>query len=198
MKLTRHGLRPLSVGNEDFYDRTGSTVMAGTPEKRTKLEKNLIALRATSRQCEAAEWFWTREIWARYGVRDPLLNAAPSRYNNAGQEEAHGDELTWQLSRARTSAILRTFYDQNGWRYWGLVHAFMVQQASFQTIGAAYHPKATPRWQHEQGRRLCMDLLERLVTWLANYRKERQKTTNETSDGQPWPSSPRAVIVESC
>lgn len=172
--------------------------MADTAEKRTKLERNLTALRATSQQCEAAEWFWTREIWARHGVRDLSLDAAPSRYNNAGQEEAQGDELTWRLSRADTYAILRTFYDQNGWRYWGLAYAFMVQQASFQEIGAAHHPNAKPRWQHEQGRRICMDLLERLVTWLADYRKERQKNANKTSDGHPWPRSPRAVIVESC
>lgn len=179
-----------------YHGSTGST-MASAPEKRTKLDRNLASLNATSEQCEAAEWFWTREIWARHGVRDPRLDAATSRYNNAGQEEAPGDELTWRLSRADTYAILRTFYDRNGWGYWGLAYAFMVQQASFQEIGAAYHPKATTRWQHEQGRRICVDLLERLVIWLADYRKERRKTARKTTDGHPWPRSPRAVIVES-
>ncbi|MCT6837184.1 MAG: hypothetical protein M3036_05965 [Bifidobacteriales bacterium] len=172
--------------------------MADTPEKRTKLDRNLTALRATSEQCEAAEWFWTREIWARHGVRDPVLDAPPSRYNNAGQEEAQGDELTWRLSRADTYAILRTFYDQNGWGYWALAFSFLVEQKSFQEIGAAYYPKLKNRQQHENGRRMCVDLLERLVIWLTDYRKERQKTANKTADGSPWPRSPRAVIVESC
>ena len=172
--------------------------MADTPEKRTKLDRNLVALRATSEQCEAAEWFWTREIWARHGVRDPVLDATPSRYNNAGQEEAQGDELTWRLSRADTYAILRSFYDQNGWRYWALAYSFLVEQKSFQEIGAAYYPKLKNRQQHENGRRMCVDLLERLVAWLADYRKERQKTANKTAGGSPWPRSPRAVIVESC
>ena len=172
--------------------------MASAPEKRTKLDRNLASLNATSEQCEAAEWFWTREIWARHGVRDPILDAMPSRYNNAGQEEAQGDELTWRLSRADTYAILRSFYDKNGWGYWALAFSFLVEQKSFQDIGAAYYPKLKNRQQHENGRRLCVDLLERLVAWLADYRKERQKTANKTADGSPWPRSPRAVIVESC
>ncbi|MCL1496245.1 hypothetical protein CO583_01805 [Parasaccharibacter sp. TMW2.1882] len=172
--------------------------MADTPEKRTKLDRNLVALRATSEQCEAAEWFWTREIWARHGVRDPILDATPSRYNNAGQEEAQGDELTWRLSRADTYAILRTFYDRNGWGYWSLAYSFLVEQKSFQEIGAAYYSNLKKTQQYEHGRRMCMDLLERLVIWLADYRKKRRKTASRTTDGHPWPSSPRAVIVESC
>ena len=172
--------------------------MATAPEKRTKLARNLTSLNATSEQCEAAEWFWTREIWARHGVRDPILDATPSRYNNAGQEEARGDELTWRLSRADTYAILRTFYDRNGWGYWALAYSFLVEQKSFQEIGAAYYPKLKNRQQHENGRRMCMDLLERLVIWLADYRKERQKTAVKSPDIRPWPRSPRAVIVESC
>lgn len=172
--------------------------MADTPGKRTKLDRNLVSLRATSEQCEAAEWFWTREIWARHGVRDPILDATPSRYNNAGQEEAAGDELTWRLSRADTYAILRTFYDRNGWGYWALAYSFLVEQKSFQEIGAAYYPKLKNRQQHENGRRMCMNLLERLVIWLADYRKERRKNANKMAHGRPWPSSPRAVIVESC
>lgn len=172
--------------------------MASAPEKRTKLDRNLASLNATSEQCEAAEWFWTREVWARHGVRDPVLDATPSRYNNAGQEEAVGDELTWRLSRADTNAILRTFYDRNGWGYWSLAYSFMVEQKSFQEIGAAYYPNLKKTQQYEHGRRICVDLLERLVIWLAEYRKERRKTANKSYCGHPWPSSPRAVIVESC
>lgn len=170
--------------------------MGGTPEKRTKLDRNLASLNATSEQCEAAEWFWTREIWARHGVRDPVLDVSPSRYNNAGQEEAAGDELTWRLSRADTNAILRTFYDRNGWRYWALAYAFLVEMRSFKEIGAAYRPNLGKTQQYEHGRAMCMDLLERLVIWLADYRKERRKTSVNDEVIRPWPSSPRAVIVE--
>ncbi|MCX5615367.1 hypothetical protein NQF87_00005 [Bombella sp. TMW 2.2559] len=172
--------------------------MGETTEKRTKLDRHLESLNATSEQCEAAEWFWTREIWARHGVRDPVLDAVPSRYNSAGQEEASGDELTWRLSRADTHAILRTFYDQHGWGYWGLAYSFLVEQKSFQEIGAAYRPELKNTQKYEHGRRLCLDLLDRLVIWLSDYRKERRKTANKTADGHPWPRSPRAVIVESC
>lgn len=173
--------------------------MADTPEreKRTKLDRNLVSLRATAEQCEAAHWFWTREIWAREGVRDPVLDGAPSRFNAAGQEEAVSDELTWRLSRAETHAILRTFYDWAGWGYWSLATGFLVYQEGFREIGAAYYPGLKKTQQYEQGRRICTDLLEKLTEWLAEYRKERRKTANRTEDGHPWPRSPRAVIVES-